>query len=162
MDPVEDDQLPDDEDDAWQVEQDEEEDNGQQCGQLLMLIISRWEVFLYRIFVDETEESDVGEAHHNDRQYCPKRLRKSEVSQQLYFIVLPKKRIDDRKVDEPLVEICSYVEIAQNSDFLEKKNSANLCRNLHRYHLLLYQSRIRRSEGDRAKYSGLKVENYSD
>ena len=110
MDPVEDDQLPDDEDDAWQVEQDEEEDNGQQCGQLLMLIISRWEVFLYRIFVDETEESDVGEAHHNDRQYCPKRLRKSEDSQQLYFIVLPKKRIDDRKVDEPVVEICSYEE----------------------------------------------------
>ena len=67
LDPVEDDQLPDDEDDAWQVEQGEEEDNGQQCGQLLMLIISRWEVFLYRIFVDETQKSDVGKAHHNDR-----------------------------------------------------------------------------------------------
>ena len=39
LDPVEDRQLPDDEDDAWQVEQDEEGNNSQECGQLLVLII---------------------------------------------------------------------------------------------------------------------------
>ena len=72
MDPVEDHELPDDEDDAWQVEQDEEENNSQECGQLLVLIILSWEVFLYRTFVDKTEESDVGEAHYNYRQYRPK------------------------------------------------------------------------------------------
>ena len=77
MDPVEDRQLPDDEDDAGQVEQDEEENNSQECDQLLMLTLLSWEVFVDRVFVDEIEKSDVGETQYNDRQYRPRRFRVS-------------------------------------------------------------------------------------
>ena len=75
LDPVEDGQLPDDEDDAGEVEENEKGDNSQECGQLLMLIILGWDVFLHRIFVDQTEESDVCEAHYNHWQYRPERMR---------------------------------------------------------------------------------------
>ena len=77
MDPVEDRQLPDDEDNAGEVEQDEEEHHSQESDQLLMLILLRWEALVDRVLVDETEESDVGEAQYSDRQYRPIEMRLS-------------------------------------------------------------------------------------
>ena len=111
MDPEEDRQLPDDEDDAGQGEQDEEENNSQECTQLLMLILLSWEVLVDRIFVDETEESDVGEAQYSNRQYRPIRMKVSGRGVVTFIKIKPKKRIDDRKIDEPVVKVGTYEEI---------------------------------------------------
>ena len=75
MDPEEDRQLPNDEDDAGEVEDDEKEHNSQECDQLLMLILLSWEVLVDRVLVDETEESNIGEAQYRNRQYRPIRMR---------------------------------------------------------------------------------------
>ena len=92
LDPVEDRQLPDDEDNAGQVEQDEEEHHSQESDQLLMLILLRWEALVDRVLVDETEESDVGEAHHRYRQYRPEIISEAKHNLIISLIVQTEKK----------------------------------------------------------------------
>ena len=71
----------------------------------MFLIILGRKLFVEGLFVDQAEESSVGEDEDNYRQYCPE---ESEIFKCFDESSLPKERINDGEVYEPVVEIRTY------------------------------------------------------